>query len=415
MMSKLDDLLFLIGLFLTSIGVVVFGTYLFGGSDLVQNIHVNRLGGGMLLTVGILMIALSAYNSRKIVKACFIFVCLVHGYAQAAKMELKKITLQNKNGMSVEVLNYGGIVSSIKTADKTGMLGDVVLGFDDISDFMKKDPPYFGALIGRYGNRIAKGKFSLEGKDYTLAINNGPNSLHGGKKGFDKVFWKVDVISKGKILKLTYVSQDMEEGYPGTLKTEVLYTLNDENELRIDYNATTDKATPINLTNHAYFNLSATPGSTILDHELMIAADKYTVVDATLIPTSELRSVEGPMDFRSSHAIGANISKVEGGYDHNYVLQDHDARKVVASLHHPKSGRFMEIMTSEPGLQFYSGNFLDGKLVGKNKTAYPKYGGLCLEAQHFPDSPNQKDFPTTILKPGATYQQTAIYKFSVKP
>lgn len=317
--------------------------------------------------------------------------------------------------MIVQVLNYGGIITSIKTPDKNGKLGDIVLGFDADSDYIKKDPPYFGALIGRYGNRIAKGKFILDGVTYSLATNNGPNALHGGKKGFDKVFWNVEELQKGKSLKLTYKSENMEEGYPGNLSAEVIYTLSDLDELRIDYKATTDKATPINLTNHAYFNLSGIPGSTILDHELMISADKYTVVDETLIPTGELRSVTGAMDFQQAHAIGKDLSKVEGGYDHNYVLSSHISTSMVATLRDPKSGRMMEVMTSEPGLQFYSGNFLDGKLVGKNKVSYPRHGGLCLETQHFPDSPNQIDFPTTILRPGETYQQNTVYRFSVKP
>jgi aldose 1-epimerase len=334
--------------------------------------------------------------------------------------EIQLYTLRNENGMQVKITNYGGIVTSIITPDKNGKPGDVVLGFDKGEDYMSdaylKSGPYFGALIGRYGNRIAKGKFTLDGKTYTLAKNNGENHLHGGLKGFDKVVWQAEEVPGQQALKLTYVSKDGEEGYPGTLTTHVTYTLTPDNQLRIDYEATTDKATPINLTNHSYFNLGAGQAPDALGHILTINADRYTVVDANLIPTGELRPVKGTvMDFTKPTAIGARLAQVEGGYDHNYVLSNTDgSMKQAATVYEPTSGRFMEVSTTEPGIQFYSGNFLDGSLTGKNNTTYKKHYGFCLETQHFPDSPNQPKFPSTILKPGDTYRTSTAYKFSVK-
>ncbi|MGV3588480.1 MAG: aldose epimerase family protein [Adhaeribacter sp.] len=334
--------------------------------------------------------------------------------------EVQLYTLRNENGVQVKITNYGGIVTSLITPDKNGKPGDVVLGFDSVagyqSDAYLKSGPYFGALIGRYGNRIAKGQFTLDGKTYTLAKNNGANHLHGGVKGFDKVVWQAEEVAGQQALKLTYVSKDGEEGYPGTLTTHVTYTLTPDNELRIDYEATTDKATPVNLTNHSYFNLAAGQAEDALQHILTINADRYTVVDASLIPTGELRSVKGTvMGFTEPTAIGARIAQVEGGYDHNYVLSNTDgSMKQAATVYEPTSGRFMEVSTTEPGIQFYSGNFLDGSLTGKNNTAYKKHYGFCLETQHFPDSPNQPSFPSTILKPGDTYKTSTIYKFSVK-
>ncbi|HXH29206.1 MAG TPA: aldose epimerase family protein [Bacteriovoracaceae bacterium] len=333
-------------------------------------------------------------------------------------MEIKSYTLKNDKGMEVKIINYGGIVTSLRVPDKDGKVGDVVLGFDTAEEYRtKKEHPYFGALIGRYGNRIAKGKFTLDGKDYKLATNNGPNSLHGGVQGFDKVIWNATELPKSNALELSYTSKDGEEGYPGELKVKVTYTLTAQNELKIDYEASTSKATPINLTHHSYFNLSADKNETIVDHELMINADKYTVVDKDLTPTGELKDVKGTvMDFTTSHKIGKDIAKVEGGgYDHNYVLRNTDgSMKQAAVLYHPKSGRQMEVLTTEPGIQFYSGNFLDGKLMGKNGDGYVKHDGLCLETQHFPDSPNHPKFPNTILKPGTTYKSQTVYKFSVK-
>lgn len=337
--------------------------------------------------------------------------------ALGAKMEMKTFVLKNSKGMEVHVINYGGIVTKMLVPDRDGKIADVVLGFDKAEDYQKHpEHPYFGAIIGRYGNRIAKGKFTLDGKEYKLAVNNGPNHLHGGIKGFDKVFW--DVKEGKNTLSLSYTSKDGEEGYPGNLKVNVTYTLTDNNELKIDYVATTDKATPVNLTNHSYFNLSADKSQSILNHELMINADAYTMVDKDLTPTGEQKAVKGTeMDFTKSKVIGKDIAAVKegGGFDHNWILRDQSkAMKLAATLYDPKSGRMMEVMTMEPGIQFYSGNFLDGKLVGKNGDAYLKNDGLCLETQHFPDSPNHPNFPTTTLKPGETYKTSTVYKFSTK-
>jgi aldose 1-epimerase len=326
-------------------------------------------------------------------------------------------TLINANGMQVGIINYGGIVTKIITPDKNGDMGDVVLGYDSFSGFLQKGNPYFNSLIGRYGNRIANGKFTLDGKEYTLAGNNGRNSLHGGNKGYDKVWWNIEKQAGDSSLKLTYFSKDGEEGYPGNLNVEVIYALTADNALKIDYTATTDKATPVNLTNHSYFNLSAGKDSTILNHELMLNAAKYTAVNYQLIPTGQLPDVKGtPMDFTVPKKVGKEIDQVKGGYDHNWILNKNGTGpEKVAALLDPNSGRYMEVFTTEPGLQFYSGNFLNGTLTNtKNGTKYIKHAALCLEAQHYPDSPNQPAFPNTILKPGETYKQTTVYKFSIK-
>lgn len=336
--------------------------------------------------------------------------------------EITEYTLSNESGVSVSVINYGGIVTSIITPDQEGNPGDVVLGFDDIDGYASEEylasGPYFGALIGRYGNRIAEGKFTLEGEEYTLATNNGNNHLHGGDVGFDKVIWQVEEVDKegAPALKLSYLSKDGEERYPGNLQVNVVYTLTDDNELKIDYEAETDKATPINLTNHSYFNLAAGEAENALGHILTINADKFTVVNEVLIPTGELRLVEEtPMDFTEPQAIGSRIEKVEGGYDHNYVLnKDGDGMTLAATVYDPLSGREMEVRTTEPGVQFYSGNFLDGSFTRKEGQVYNKHYGFCLETQHFPDSPNQPDFPSTILNPGETYTSSTIYKFSTR-
>ena len=325
-------------------------------------------------------------------------------------------TLNNGKGMTVKITNYGAIVTSIVVPDSAGQAGDVVLGFDSLSGYLK-EPPYFGAIVGRYGNRIAKGRFKLDGKEYKLATNNGPNHLHGGLKGFDKVVWQAKELNTDRepSLQLTYQSKDGEEGYPGNLSVTAVYTLTGDNELKIDYTATTDKATPINLTNHSYFNLAAGKAENALQHQMMIAADRYTVVDATLIPTGELRPVKGTsFDFTTPHSIGERIEKVEGGgYDHNYVLNHAEGQfGRVARVHDPLSGRVMEVYTDQPGVQFYSGNFLDGSLTGKGGAQYVKHYGFCLETQHFPDSPNQPQFPSTLLKPGETYRTATTYKFS---
>lgn len=353
-------------------------------------------------------------------KSLTLFLMVVTAQAWGEKkMDFKTYTLKNKNGITMEVTNYGGIVTKLMVPDKKGKPGDVVLGFDAAKDYFDKpEHPYFGALIGRYGNRIAKGKFTVDGKQYQLPVNNGPNSLHGGTKGFDKVFWNVEELKDKNALKLTYTSADGEMGYPGTLKVAVIYTLNDQNEWKIDYEATTDKATPVNLTQHSYWNLSADKKKTILDHVIMINADKYTVVDKDLTPTGELKDVKGTVfDLRKPERVGQDITKVPegGGYDHNWVLNGKKGEmKLAATLHDPQSGRYMEVHTTEPGLQFYSGNFLDGTLTGKNGDAYQKHDGLCLETQHFPDSPNHPNFPSTILRPGEKYTTSTIYKFSTK-
>ena len=326
-------------------------------------------------------------------------------------------TVTNSNGMQVSILNYGGTVTKIITPDKNDKMGDVVLGFESFDGYLQKNNPYFSSLVGRYANRIANAKFTLDGKTYTLASNNNGNSLHGGNKGFDKVLWTTTKTSDST-LKLNYVSKDGEEGYPGTLNAEVVYTLTSDNALKIDYTATTDKATPVNLTSHCYFNLSAGNDSTILNHLLWINAELYTPVDDKLIPTGSVSPFlnGSEMDFSVEKAVGKDIDKVKGGYDHNWVLyKNGNSFEKVATLYDPGSGRLMEVFTTEPGLQFYSGNFLDGSLnyTVQNKK-YFQHAALCLEAQHYPDSPNQPDFPNTILKPGETYGQTTVYKFSTR-
>jgi aldose 1-epimerase len=326
-------------------------------------------------------------------------------------------TLTNANGMQVGIINYGGAITKILTKDKEGKFGDVVLGYDSIAGFTQKGNPFFGALIGRYGNRIAKGHFTLDGATYTLAAYNNGQSLHGGLKGYDKVLWKAEKQAGDSSLKLTYLSKDLEEGFPGNLSVEVIYTLTADDALKIEYAATTDKATPVNLTNHAYFNLSAGKDSTILDHELMLAANKFTEVDSVLIPTGNLPDVKNTaMDFNTAKKIGRDIASVKGGYDHNWVLsKTGNSLERIAILRHTASGRFMEVFTTEPGVQFYSGNFLDGTLTNtKGGQKYVQHAALCLETQHFPDSPNQPSFPNTILKPGEKYSHIAVYKFSVK-
>jgi len=326
-----------------------------------------------------------------------------------------KYTLVNPSGMELSVINYGGTITDIVTPDKNGNKGNVVLSFSSIDGYTQKTNPYFGALIGRYGNRIANGKFKLDDQEYTLAGNDHGNSLHGGNKGYDKVIWSVQKLPGDSSLQLSYTSKDGEEGYPGTLTIKVIYTLTASNAVKIDYTATTDKATPVNLTNHAYFNLSAGKDSTILGHTLQIDADTYTAVNDKLIPTGQLPAVkDGPMDFNGAKLIGKDIGQVKGGYDHNWVLTKKGSELAkVAVLADPGSGRSMEVWTTEPGLQFYSGNFLDGTLQHTaNNNKYIQHAGLCLETQHFPDSPNQPSFPSTILKPGETYRQTTVYQFA---
>jgi aldose 1-epimerase len=343
-------------------------------------------------------------------------------FGTAAGRPVEVFTLRNANGIEARVTNYGGIILSLMTPDREGRMGDIVLGFDSIAPYVA-GTPYFGAIIGRYGNRIARGRFTIEGETYTLATNNGPNHLHGGNRGFDKVVWDAEPFENeaGRGLILRYTSPDGEEGYPGTLEATVTYTLTDDNELIVDYVATTDKATPVNLTQHSYFNLAGAGNGDILDHELMIAASSYTPVDATLIPTGQIAPVEGtPFDFRTPTAIGARIEADDAqlrngpGYDHNFVLdRSGDGLELAARVTHPGSGRTLEIRTTEPGLQFYSGNFLDGTITGKGGRVYGHRSGFCLETQHFPDSPNQPSFPTTIVQPGEEYRTRTVFAFGV--
>jgi len=333
-----------------------------------------------------------------------------------------RFTLKNDNGVEMQVINYGGIITSLKTPDKNGSVEDIVLGYDSLSGYLKSSP-YFGALIGRYGNRIAKGKFKIDGTEYTIAGNNNGQHLHGGLKGFDKVYWEIEPLesSEGPALKLTYQSKDTEEGYPGNLNSEVVYTLTNDNELKIDYKATTDKKTIVNLTQHTYFNLTGNVKGDILNHELYLKADEFVPVDKVLIPTGKLEIVKNtPFDFTVATPIGKRIGDkhvqlTNGlGYDHCWVLSSKDSVKLAGSLFEPNSGRLVEVYTTEPGIQFYSGNFLDGTLTGKGGVVYKKHYGLCLETEHFPDSPNQASFPTTLLEPGQTYQTHTTYRFSAK-
>ena len=335
--------------------------------------------------------------------------------AEGTPVEL--YTLSNAGGMTAKIMTYGATVTQLIVRDRAGKTGDVILGFDNLAGYLANEP-YLGAIVGRYGNRIAKGKFTLKGATYTLATNDGPNHLHGGLKGFDKKVWKAEPMSTpdGPALKLTYVSKDGEEGYPGNLTSTVVYTVTGKNELKIEYTAKTDKATPINITNHAYFNLAGPGSGDVLGHEVTMAADRYTPVDATLIPTGEIASVKGTaMDFTKPATIGSRIAQVKGGYDHNYVLNMEVSKAPVFAVRvrEPKSGRVMEVLTTEPGVQFYTGNFLDGSLKGIGG-AYKKHYGFCLETQHFPDSPNQPRFPSSILEPGKTFHSVTVYRFSVE-
>jgi len=331
--------------------------------------------------------------------------------------EVLIFSLSNNQGVEVKIINYGGIIVAINVPDREGKMGDIALGHDSLEGYVHRSR-YFGALVGRYANRIAQGRFHLHGIEYRLATNNGPNHLHGGLRGFDKVVWKAEANDNG--LRLTYLSRDGEEGYPGNLSVNVTYSLTDANELRIDYFATTDKDTIINLTNHSYFNLATT--GTVLDHEVTIHADTFTPIDETLIPTGELRAVAGtPMDFNSAIAIGARINAGDeqlrnaGGYDHNFVLRPAEERlRSVAEVYEPETGRVLTVSTTQSGMQFYSGNFLNGSIVGKSDRAYIKHSGFCLETQHFPDSPNHPNFPSTVLRPGEQYHHVTAFRFSVR-
>jgi len=341
--------------------------------------------------------------------------------ADGRTVDIYKLT--NTKGAEARIITYGGTVVTLKVPDKSGKLGDVVLGFDSIGDY-EKHTSYFGALIGRYGNRIAKGKFTLDGKEYTLAVNNGENHLHGGIKGFDKVVWTARsyIDPAGANLELTYLSRDGEEGYPGNLSVKVTYTLTEKNELKIVYAATADNATVLNLTHHSYFNLAGAGSGDILGTQLLINADRFTPTDNGSIPTGGLREVKGtPFDFTKPATIGDRIEqndeqlKFGSGYDHNWVLNKKGKElSLAATAYDAKTGRVMDVYTTEPGVQFYSGNFLDGSIKGKSGQDYPRRSGFCLETQHFPDSPNKPNFPSTELKPGQTYSQTTVYKFSVR-
>ena len=368
-----------------------------------------------LLFVVVLLLGILSTNAQKISKESF------GKTADGESVDL--FTLTNRNGMEARITNYGGIVTTLTAPDRNNKYADVVLGFNDLDSYLKGHP-YFGALVGRYGNRIAKGRFTLNGVEYKLAVNNGENHLHGGIKGFDKVVWTARSMRTklGPALSLTYLSKDMEEGYPGNLTVKVVYTLTNNNELRIDYSASTDKDTVTNLTHHSYFNLAGEGTGDILNHQLLLKASRFTPTDAGSIPTGELRNVQGtPFDFLKSTAIGARINQDEeqlkfgGGYDHNWVVNGRAGTlRQAASVYESTSGRVMDVWTTEPGIQFYTGNFLDGTLTGKSGKAYARRNGFCLETQHYPDSPNKPKFPTTTLRKGTTYRSTTIYRFSAR-
>jgi aldose 1-epimerase len=333
--------------------------------------------------------------------------------------KVDEYTLTNVHGLVVKVMTYGGIITSVETPDRQGKMTNITLSLDSLQDYLAGHP-FFGAIAGRYANRIAKGKFTLDGKVYTLATNDGPNHLHGGKKGFDKAVWQAEKV-QGKDfvgVKLTHFSPDGDEGYPGNLTATVVYSLNNNNELKMEYTAATDKATPLNLTNHTYWNLGGRAKGGILDELMMINADGYLPVDDTLIPTGKPAAVKGtPMDFTTPTTIGARIDQVAGGYDHAYVLNQKKPKKpgqltLAAKVVEPASGRVMEVFTTQPAIQFYTGNFLDGKLQAGG-VSYRKHHAFCLETEHYPDSPNQPQFPSTILRPGETYHQVTVHKFSV--
>ena len=338
--------------------------------------------------------------------------------------EVSLYTLTNRNGVEARITNYGGIVLSLKVPDREGRLDDVVLGYDGVGDYVSGNPKYMGAIIGRFGNRVAAGRFTLNGVEYLLATNSGDNHLHGGVKGFDRVVWSARPIKirNGVALELKYLSRDGEEHYPGNLRARVVYTLTDRNELKIDYFATTDKDTIINLTQHSYFNLAGQANGDVLNHQLTIAASRFTPVNPKLIPTGELRSVKDtPMDFTHPTAIGARINaddeqlKLGNGYDHNWVLDGRMGElRRIAEAFEPTTGRVMEVWTTEPGVQLYTGNYLDDSKPGKGGRAYKNRAGFCLETQHFPDSPNKSGFPTTTLRKGGAYRSTTVYKFAVR-
>jgi aldose 1-epimerase len=382
-----------------------------------------RVGGSFLLLIAVIGIqaVLGARTVQETAKKAGVTRAPFGKMADGAQVEV--FTLTNARGVEVKAITYGGIIQSLRVPDRSGRLGDIVLGFDSLDGYLK-DHPFFGAIVGRYGNRIGKAQFTLNGQTYKLAANNGPNHLHGGVKGFDKVLWTGQVVEdkRGAAVAFSRTSPDAEEGYPGNLKVRVTYVLTDDNSLLVDYEATTDKATPVNLTQHSYFNLAGEGTGDILGHELTINADRYTPVDGTLIPTGELAPVAGtPFDFRKAVAIGARINDKNPqlangkGYDHNWVLNRKGAgMQLAARVKEPKTGRTLEIQTTEPGIQFYAGNFLDGSIKGKGGHVYAHRTGFCLETQHYPDSPNQPKFPSTILQPGQTYRTSTVFKFGAE-
>ncbi len=369
-----------------------------------------------LIGLVILMICFSEESSKQNTGDSRLFIDREKFGQTNEGVSVDLFTLTNDNGLTVKITNYGGIVTSMLVPDKMGNYEDVVLGFDNLQNYLDGHP-YFGSLIGRYANRIAKGMFELKGVLYYLAANNGENHLHGGNRGFDKVVWDSEpFVEENEVgLNLSYLSKDMEEGYPGNLNVKVTYRLTNENQLIIDYFAETDKACPVNLTHHSYFNLTAGKEN-ILNHKVMINANSYVGIDNNLIPTGQIRDLIGTeMDFTLPKIIGSRIDMVDGGYDHCYIINKNpDEMSLIARVHEETSGRIMEVYSTEPGVQFYSGNFLDGSIKGKNGIVYDKHFGFCLETQHFPDSPNQKDFPSTILYPGESYTYSTIYEFSVK-
>jgi aldose 1-epimerase len=375
-----------------------------------------RLNRRLLFVLLFLLVSISIVDAQTITKKSF------GKTTDGQSVDL--YTLTNVHGMVATITNYGGIVVSLTAPDRQGKFADVVLGYNDLDSYMRPPFPYFGALIGRYGNRIAKGRFTLNGVEYKLAVNNGENHLHGGIKGFDKVVWTAHETrsAAGPALALTYLSKDGEEGYPGNLRVRVVYTLTNKNELKIDYTASTDKDTVTNLTHHSYFNLAGQGNGDILDHRVVLKANRFIPTDAGSIPTGEIRNVaETPFDLRTPIAIGARINqddeqlKFGSGYDHTWVINGPMGRlRLAATAFEQTSGRVMEVWTTEPGVQFYTGNFLDGSITGKSGKPYPRRSGFCLETQHYPDSPNRPNFPTTTLRKGATYRSTTIYRFSAR-
>ena len=373
-----------------------------------------RISRSLLLAVLLVASAVVALAQASVTKETF-------GKTSAGET-VDLYTLRNVNGMETKITNYGGIVVSLTAPDRNGKFADVVLGFNDLENYLTKNDPYMGAIIGRYGNRITKGRFKLNGVEYKLAVNNGENHLHGGIKGFDKVIWtgRELKMKAGPAVVLTYLSKDGEEGYPGNLRVRVVYTLTNRNELKIDYSATSDKDTVTNLTHHSYFNLAGEGNGDILNHRVIINGNRFVPTDAGSIPTGELKTVAGtPFDFLNATAIGARINqddqqlKFGNGYDHTWVINGRAGTlRRAAIVVEQTTGRGMQVFTTEPGVQFYTGNFLNGTLTGKSGKPYPRRSGFCLETQHYPDSPNQPSFPTTTLRRGRTYTSTTIYRFT---